>query len=139
MPGHCTSLAFWQLSGLPFVLAWCRDGDYLAVQPWRSVRLPGIDHTLGEGRLTAHLTRRTPIEGPGRSQAPFLLKEVPAMFWPSLLLYEQARYRQQELLQTAARNQLANSYRRVRRRQAKRGPGLLTRAAGRVFNTVTDP
>lgn len=51
------------------------------------------------------------------------------MFWPSLLLYEHARYRQQELLQTAARNQLANSYRRVRRRQAKRGPGLLTRAA----------
>ena len=61
------------------------------------------------------------------------------MFWPSQLLYEQARYRQQELLETAARNQLANSSRRVRRRRAKREAGLLTRAAGRVFNTVTGP
>ena len=61
------------------------------------------------------------------------------MFWPSLLLYEQARYRQQELLEKAARNQLANSCRRLRRRHTKRGPGLLTRAAGRVFNTATDP
>ena len=74
------------------------------------------------------------------------------MFWPSQLLYEQARYRQQELLdlpreagfagtpdERAARAQLAYSGRRVSRRRAKREPGLLTRAAGRVFNAVTGP
>jgi hypothetical protein len=74
------------------------------------------------------------------------------MFWPSPLLYELARYRQQELLdlpceagfagtpeERAALNQLANSCRRVRRRRAKQGPGLLTRAASRVFNTVAGP
>jgi len=61
------------------------------------------------------------------------------MFWPTQLLYEQARYRQQELLERAARSQLAYSGRRVRRGRAKRGPRLLTRAAGRVFNTVTGP
>ena len=68
-----------------------------------------------------------------------MFKEESAMSWPSPLLHELARDRQRELLERAARNQLANSYRRERRRRAKRGPGLLTRAAGRVFNTVTGP
>jgi len=61
------------------------------------------------------------------------------MFWPTLLLYEQARYRQQELLDKAARNQLAQSCRRVRRRRAKRGPGLLRGAAGRMVQHLSGP
>lgn len=61
------------------------------------------------------------------------------MLWPSSLLYELARDRQREMLDRAAWNQLAARRRRGRRRRTRRGPGLLTRAAGRVFNTATGP
>ncbi len=40
------------------------------------------------------------------------------MFWPTLLPYEQVRERQRELLEKAARQQLANTYRPVPRRWA---------------------
>ena len=41
------------------------------------------------------------------------------MFWPTLLSYEQVRERQRELLEKAARLQLANTYRPAPRRWAR--------------------